>query len=177
MKYLYLLSGGLLVSAVHILIVWHHRYNRRYSLSEHAILTKKSHLVYFATHLVTEVLYLAFSYQFFIVEHQLYLPHYLNIVFAVLDFVQAVLPSRGKTEKIHFTAAYISWLCYLSSGIIAIIKLQVAQPYLTLAYLLLVPIVGMFVYMHINRSKLYPYQLMIVPLFVVYMLMIVIGTS
>ncbi len=176
MKYLYLLSGGILVSAVHIFIVWHHRYNRRYSLSEHAILTKKSHLLYFAAHLVTEILYLTFSYQFFVVEHQLYLPHYLNIAFAVLDFVQAVLPSRGRTEKIHFAAAYISWLCYLTSGIIAIIKLQVAQPFLALAYFLLVPIVGMFVYMHINRSKLYPYQLMIVPLFVVYMLMIVIGT-
>lgn len=176
MKYLYLLSGGLLVSAVHIFIVWHHRDNRRYSLSEHAILSKKSHWLYFATHLVTEILYLAFSYQFFVVEHQLYLPHYLNIIFVVLDFVQAALPSRGKTEKVHFATAYISWVCYLSSGIIALAKLQVSQPFLTLAFMLLVPIVGMFVYMHINRSKLYPYQLAIVPMFVIYMLLIAIGT-
>jgi 4-amino-4-deoxy-L-arabinose transferase-like glycosyltransferase len=177
MKYLYLLSSGLLVSVVHAFIIWHHRDNRRYSLSEHAILNKRSHVLYFATHLATEILYLAFSYQFFIVEHQLYLPHCVNIIFAVLDFVQAALPSRGKTEKIHFVAAYTSWLCYLSGGIIAIVKLQVAQPYLALASVLLVPIVGMFVYMHINRSKLYPYQLLIVPLFVVYMLMIVIGAA
>lgn len=176
MKYVYLLCGGFLVSIVHAFIVWHHRDNRKYSLSEHAIIDSKSHLLYFTTHVVTEILFLAFSYQFFIVEHSLYLPHYLNIAFAALDFVQAALPSRGKTEKIHFAAAYLSWLCYLLAGIIALFALPVAQPFSTFAWLLLLPIVGMFLYMHINRSKLYPYQLSIVPLFVVYMLCVVLGT-
>src|SRR5579872_5470739 len=99
MKYFYLLSGGLLVSTVHIFIVWHHKDNRKYSLSEHAIITSRTHLLYFVTHVLTEISFLLFSYQFFVVEHTLYLPYYLNIIFAVLDFVQASLPSRGTTER------------------------------------------------------------------------------
>lgn len=30
----------------------------------------------------------------------------------------------------------------------------------------MIPVVSMFLYMHINRSKLYPYQLMMIPLYV-----------
>lgn len=177
MKYFCLLGAGILVSFVHFYLVWHHRDNRRYSLSEHAILSRKSHQLYFISHVICEVLYVAFSYQFFIVQHDLALPHYLNTIFAVLDFVQALVPSRGKTEKLHFTAAYISWVSYLSAGLVAIHELSVLEPYKTIAIVLLVPILGMFIYMHINRSKLYPYQLLIVPMFVVYMLFITIGAS
>jgi hypothetical protein len=132
-------------------------------------------LLYFTTHVLTEISFLLFSYYFFVVEHKLYLPHYLNILFVILDFVQAALPSRGKSEKIHFMAAYISWISYLAAGVIALIKLDIEQPYSIFATLLLAPIVGMFLYMHVNRSKLYPYQLTIVPLFVVYMLLVVAG--
>jgi hypothetical protein len=176
-KYFYLLTAGLLVSSVHFFLVWPNRHNGKRSLSEHAIFTKKSRLVYFITHVITEILFLKFSYQFFINEHSLYIPHYLNIGFAVLDFVQAAVPSRNRTEKIHWVAAYFSWLSYLSSGVIALFLLDVSQPYAVLAGLLLIPILGMFTYMHVNRSKLYPYQLSIVPLFVIYVLLVVLGSN
>lgn len=177
MKYFYLLFAGGLVSFVHFYLVWHHRDNRRYSLSEHAILTTRSHILYFVSHVICEIFFLLFSYQFFVVEHDIPLAFSLNVSFVVFDFVQALLPSRGRTEKIHFASAYISWLCYLLAGIVAVITLNVAQPYLAVALILLVPILGMFIYMHINRSKLYPYQLAIVPMFVIYMLLLVMGTN
>lgn len=177
MKYIYLVVAGLLASSVHFYVVWKHRDDRRYSVSEHAMLTTKSHLIYFVAHVLCEIFFLLFSYQFFVREHQYWLPFYLNIAFAVLDFVQAALPSRGKAEKIHFGAAYISWCCYLLAGLLAIFKLPIAQPYLMLAILFIVPVLGMFIYMHVNRSKLYPYQLAMVPLFVVYMLFITLGAS
>ncbi len=172
-----LLSGGLLVSAVHFYLVWHHRENRKYSLSEHAIIDNDSYILYVVTHIITEALFIMFSYQFFVHEHQLYIPHYLNILFVILDFIQAVLPSRGHSEKIHFTAAYFSWISYLSAGVIALFKLHVARPFMAIAILLLIPILIMFIYMHINKTKLYPYQVAIVPLFVLYMLFLVLGSS
>ena len=177
MKYVYLVIAGLLASSVHFYVVWRHRDDRRYSVSEHAMLSTSSHLLYFAAHVLCEIFFLLFSYQFFVREHQLWLPFYLNVVFAVLDFVQAALPSRGRTEKIHFAAAYILWCCYLIAGLVAMFRLTIAQPYLTIAVLLIIPVLGMFIYMHINRSKLYPYQLAMVPLFVIYMLFITIGAS
>lgn len=177
MKYLYLLIAGTVASVTHFYLVWHHRDNRRYSISEHATLTKSSQLLYFFAHVIVDVFYLLFSYQFFVVEHTLPLVFGLNIAFAVLDFTMAALPSKGRTEKIHFAAAYISWCCYLLAGVIALFSLSVRQPYLLLSSILIVPVLGMFIYMHINRSKLYPYQLAMVPLFVIYMLLIAIGAS
>ncbi len=141
------------------------------------MLTRSSHALYFATHVMCEVFYTLFSYQLFIVSHHLPQLFYLNIAFAVLDFVQAALPSRGKTEKIHIAAAYTSWCCYLFAGIAALFALHVAGLYRIACLLLLVPILGMFFYMHVNRSKLYPYQLAIVPLFVMYMLLVSIGAG
>jgi len=117
------------VSVVHAFIVWLHRNEHKNTLSEHAVITRRTHVLYFLTHLYTEATYLAFSHQFFVVEHGLYLAHYLNIVFAALDFIQALLPSRGKTEKIHFAAAYTSWVCFLAAGVLALFSLQVHYPY------------------------------------------------
>jgi hypothetical protein len=179
-KYFYLLGAGVLVSSVHFYLVWHHRDNRRYSVSEHAILTNKSHLLYFVAHVICDVLFLLYSYQFFVVEQGFYLPHYLNINFAVFDFAQAVLPSRGKTEKAHIFSAYFSWLSYLAAGTIALFGLSVAQPYSILAMMLLLSVAVMFVLMHkrqASRSGLYRYQLITPPLLVVYMLLVTIGAN
>jgi hypothetical protein len=177
MKYLYLLLAGLLATTAHFYVVWRHSDDRQNSISEHAILSRHSHALYFVSHVLCEIFFLLFSYQFFVKEHGYWLPFYLNIAFAVLDFVQAALPSRGKTEKVHFAAAYVSWCCYLLAGLLAMFKLSVAQPYLFIALLLIIPVLGMFIYMHVRRTKLYPYQLAMVPLFVIYMLFIVIGAS
>jgi len=139
------------------------------------MLTKNSRLIYFFSHVICEVFFMLFSYRFFIKEHHLLIPFYLNIVFVIFDFIQAALPSRNKTEKIHFASAYISWFCYLLAGVICLFNLHLTEPYKTLAILVLIPVLGMFLYMHINRSRLYPYQLSIVPLFVVYMLFVTLG--
>ena len=175
MEITYLLIAGVPVSIVHAYLVWKHRDNRKYSISEHAIIDRHSHLLYIATHVVTVIFYLLYSYQFFLVKHNLLVPHILNCTFAALDLVQAIVPSRGKTEKTHIVAAYTSWLCYVIAGIMALASLTITEPYKTLAILTMVPVVGMFLYMHINRSKLYPYQLLMVPLFVLALLFITLG--
>lgn len=175
MEVTYLLIAGVPVSIVHAYLVWRHSDNRKYSVSEHAIIDRRSHLLYIATHVLTVIFYLLYSYQFFIVKHNMLLPHILNCIFAALDLVQAIVPSRNKTEKLHIAAAYTSWLCYVIAGVVALTSLVIAEPYKTLAIVTMIPVVGMFLYMHINRSKLYPYQLMMVPLYVLVLLFITLG--
>lgn len=177
MEYVYLLTAGVLVSSVHAYLVWRHRATPRRSISEYVILDKNSHLLYFVTHVICEIFVLLYAYQFFIVQQSFQAPFYLLLVFAVLDFVQATLPSRDKTEKIHLVAAYVSWVSYLLAGLVALIGMSIAQPYVFIAWALLAVVIGMFVYMHINRTKLYPYQLLMVPLYVVCLLMITIGVN
>ena len=175
MNILYLLIAGTVASLTHAYLVWHHRANRRYSISEHAILDKKSHSLYLAAHIICEVFVILYAYQFFFIDLHLMTPFYLLVVFAILDFVQALVPSRGKTERLHFAAAYVSWFSYILAGLIALIQVPMSAPYAKLAGLLFLPILGMFIYMHINRSKLYPYQLLMVPLYTIMMLVITIG--
>jgi hypothetical protein len=177
MKYAYLLIAGFGISLVHFFLVWRQKDTKLWSISEYATLDKKTHLLYFVSHVICEIFFLLFSYQFFVIEQATYLPFYLNIVFAVLDFAQAAIPSMGKTEKIHIAAAYVSWCCYLASGIAALLLLTIAQPYTLLALLFLVPTIGVFIYMHVDRSRLYPYQLLMVPLYVTSLLFITIGAS
>lgn len=177
MKYPFLILAGLIATLTHFYVVWRHRNDRRYSVSEHAMLSRRTHLIYFVAHVLCEVFFLAYAYLFLLVEHSLYIAFYLAIAFAVLDFVQAVLPSRGRTENIHFAAAYISWCCYLLVGLVALWSLYIIQPYKLIAILFLIPTLGMFIYMHINRSKLYPYQLAMVPLYVIFMLLLTIGAQ
>lgn len=176
MTVIYLLIAGILASSVHAYLVWHHRANRKYSISEHAILDKKSHILYFASHVVCDIFVLLYAYNFFLIEQNLQVPFYLLVIFSILDFVQAAIPSRGKTEKAHFIAAYISWFCYMLAGLVALIQVPMSAPYGKIAGLLFLPLLGMFVYMHINRSKLYPYQLLMVPLYTVFMLVITLGS-
>ena len=95
--------------------------------------------------------------------------------FAILDFAQAAIPSRGKTEPIHITAAYISWCCYLISGTLALFELDVAQPFAAISLLFLIPTLAMFIYVHVRRERLWFYQLLIVPGFVLYMMFVVLG--
>ena len=180
MVYLYLLTGGTLISFAHFYLVWRNRGNIQDTLSENAVTDSKAHLIYFVTHLVTDIFFLLYSYQFFIVDHNLALPFIINIVFVVLDLVQGILPSRGKTKKIHITSAYISWICFLLSGIIVLFTLSIVEPYRLFAIVLLILLVCMFLYMHkmnTSQGKVYPYQLIAVPLYVIYMLMITIGAS
>lgn len=177
MKYLFLLCAGAIASTVHAYLVWRHRDNRKYSISEHAILDRQSHLLYFVSHIVCEVLILLYAYQFFLVEQDFLAAFYLLVIFAVLDFIQAALPSKGRTEKIHFVSAYVSWVCYLLAGIVALFGLELNMLYTLAAAMLYVPILAMFAYMHVNRSKLYPYQLLMVPLYVVCMLFVTLGAE
>ena len=180
MIYIYLLTAGILVSSVHSYLVWRNRKNIKYTLSDNAVIDIKGYLIYLFTHVIIEILFLLYSYQFFIVEHNLVLPFIINIAFVVLDFVQAVLPSRGKTENIHILSAYVSWLCFLLSGTIALFALNISEPYKLFSVLLLIPIVCMFLYMHKlhnSHRNVYIYQLIVVPMYVIYLLMVTVGAK
>ena len=177
MSIVYLIIAGIFITAVHCYLVWRYRETKGYSISEYAVVTPRAHLIYVISHFTCDVLVLLFAYGFFIIEHNIPVLFGLFFVFAILDTAQALIPSRGKTEKIHFAAAYISWSCYLLAGIIALFLLTIATPYLWAAVICFVPVISMFVYMHINRARLYPYQLVMVPLYVLAMTFIAIGVG
>lgn len=131
--------------------------------------------MYFIVHILCEVFALLYAYTFLALGHNLTFATYFFVLFAVFDFIQAVLPSKGKTESIHFAAAYISWFAYQIAGVIMLFGLGLSRGYQVMAATALAPVIAMFFYMHINRSKLYPYQLLMVPLFVLSVVLMTLG--
>jgi len=108
MIYAPLVVAGLLISAVHAYLVWKNFDGVRYSISEHAIANKRSYLLYIGSHVVADVLFVVYAYNFFYESQGQYTLYVLTLVFIALDFLQAVLPSRGRVETVHFVSAYMS---------------------------------------------------------------------
>lgn len=177
MTLLLLILAGSLISFTHFYIVYSNKENRKYSISEKAIASPQIHRLYMTAHITCNVLFAIYSYRFFILEQDLIVPFLLNMNFVLFNTLQAILPSAGKTEKMHYITAYVSWVSYLLSGALALFLLPLSISYFLLGLALLIPTLGLFIYIHFNRTKLYPYQLAIVPLFVVYMVVITIGAS
>lgn len=176
MVYVLLILSGAVVSVVHAYLVWKNKDGVRYSISEHAIANKKSYLAFIAAHILTDLLFLAFAYLFFYEIHGQGLLFGLSAVFITLDAIQSVLPSRGRTEDIHFAVAYTSWFLYQLTGVLAWLWLDIVEPYRIAAALVLLLVISMFAYMHIRREKLWPLQLLMVPLYFVYLLIVVAGS-
>lgn len=177
MNMLILLVAGIGISLVHFYLVWRNHHVGRYSISEYAIVDQKSQRIYLWAHLVCDVLFMFFAYRFFWVSQQLKLPFVLLVLSAILDGAQALLPSRGRTEKVHFVVAYVSWFSFLCAGLSALFLITVQQPYSFIAWTSLLVAVGLFAYMHYSRHKLYPYQLAAVPFFVIALAFVVLGSS
>lgn len=172
-----LLTAGLIISLAHFYIVFSQGEHKKFSISENAIATNKNRLIYAVAHFTCDTLFLFYSYRFYLKEQDLLIPFLLNMNFIVLDSLQVILPSEGKTAKPHYVTAYISWISYLLSGVIALFLLPLSSGYKIILLIFLIPALAMFLYLHINSKKLYPFQLAIVPLFVLYLITITIGAS
>lgn len=175
--YALLLLSGFVVSLTHVFLVWKNRGGARYSISEHAIADRNSYLIYLSAHIVTDILFLFYAYEFFYIAQDQGWLFGLTIVFIALDALQAVLPSRGRTESLHFVSAYTSWFLYQLVGVLSLLLLDIAQPYMMTASIVLLIVLTMFGYMHVRREKLWPLQLLMVPLYFVFLILVVIGST
>lgn len=177
MVYISLLGAGVLISVVHAYLVWKNYDGTRYSISEHAISDRRSYFLYLGSHIVADILFVLYAYTFFYESQSQTILFLLTLTFIALDFVQALLPSRDKSEPIHFISAYMSWAIYQLVGVLSLFILTIAQPYLYLSVAFLVPVLVMFTYMHFKRDKLWPFQLLMVPMYILSLLFITLGSS
>ena len=133
--------------------------------------------LYLGSHIVADILFVIYAYTFFYESQSQSILFLLTLIFIALDCIQAVLPSRGKSEAVHFISAYVSWFIYQLVGILSLFILTIAQPYLYLAIAFLIPVLLMFIYMHFKRNKLWPYQLLMVPFYILSLFFITLGAA
>ncbi len=161
----YMLLSALIVNGAHGYLVYSQRNERKRSISSHAANSRGAYLLYLAAHLLGGIFFLLFAHELFLDGfHQMWL-YYLSWITVVFESVQAFIPSRGRTEKVHILTAYCMWLFYLLVGTLAVIliPLSVNRRMILLPFLLTPMALGIYAYF--NRKKMYWLQMLIIGIY------------
>lgn len=176
MTIFYLIMSAFCVNGGHGYLLWSQRHERKWSLSVHAIKSRRSHAFYIAAHTLGGLFFVLFAKGFFIDTHNAAGLFYLSMATYLFEIIQALLPSRGKWEKPHTIAALMMWLCFVTAGLLSILLLDINALCRVIAAAFYVPLIVMLVRSYFDRSKLYFYQMNMVLLFYGAMFALVIGS-
>ncbi len=159
---IYMLLSALIVNGAHAYILWSQRKNRKSSLSANAAANNLTYIIYLVAHLVGGALFLAFTHQMFTQTYQSRVLFDLSFVGVIFEYVQALAPARGKTDKFHSLTSYIMWFIYLVVGISAAVILPFSPNLKLITTPLLITPVVLGLYAHYDRSKMYWLQMIII---------------
>lgn len=162
-----LLLSALFINGVHGWLLYSHRNNRKWSISEHAVLDKKSYFLYVLGHLLGGAFWLVFAKIYFVDTVHLDWLFALSIWVVGFEYLQALLPAKGKTNKLHTIAALIMWGSFISAGLlcIALLPVVIFQKYLASA--LYACLLSVLIYASSHRQQIYKCQMIMVLLFYV----------
>ena len=172
----YLFLSCICVNGMHGYLLWSQRSERKWSISVHAIKSRKDYALYIAGHTLGGLFYVLFAKEFFVNTHNIQGLFYLSLVTYFFEILQALLPSKGKYEMPHSIAALIMWLTFVAAGLISIFTLDITTIARILAIIFYIPLLVMLVRAIFNRNKLYFYQMSMVLLFFAAMFSMVMGS-
>ncbi len=160
-----LLLSAFFINGVHGWLLYYHRGNRKWSISEHAALDKKSYFLYVLGHLLGGAFWLVFAKVYFVDTVHLDWLFALSIWVVGFEYLQALLPAKGKTNKLHTIAALIMWGSFITAGLLCIAFLPAGIYQKYLASVLYACLFSVLIYASSHRQKIYKYQMTMVILF------------
>jgi hypothetical protein len=160
-----LLLSVLFINGVHGWLLYYHRGNRKWSISEHAVLDKKSYFFYVLGHLLGGAFWLVFAKIYFVDTVHLDWLFALSIWVVGFEYLQALLPAKGKINKLHTIAALIMWGSFIAAGLLCIAFLPAGIYQKYLASVLYACLFSVLIYASSHRQKIYKYQMTMVILF------------
>lgn len=153
----YIALACLFVQGAHSYLLFSQKYDRKWSISDHAALSDRTHLFYFAGHFLGGLSWLAASYLVFYPSHLAIF--WISAITVLLEWLQAALPSkRGRIRSWHSIFAYAMWIGCMITLLLGSLTLALPTWQKVLALLCFVPILGMFVYMHLRREEIWHMQ-------------------
>ncbi len=156
----FLLLSFAIIQSLHVYLLITQRHNRQWSISVHAAKNRQTHLIYFVGHVLGEVCILIFAKLFYLDMNNLpFLFGFVGFV-VTMDFIQALLPVKGKTDTAHSLAAYVMWVGFISTGVLGVLLIDAMVLQKVTAAAFLIATLAMFAYVHANHSKLYFYQIL-----------------
>lgn len=163
MPYLfYLLLSIICVNGMHGYLLQSQKNERKWSISVHAVKDRQAFNVYILGHVLGGFFFLLFAHAFFVKIHGFYWLFAVSCAMVGFEYLQALLPAKGKTNLPHSLTAYAMWVLFITVGVSSALVLPLAMLKKVVALLLIVIVLAMFVYVHFNRTKLYYYQMLMV---------------
>ena len=154
----YLLLSALFVNGVHGYLLWSQRHERKWSISVHAARDRQTYLLYLFCHIFGGLFFLLFAIHLFLVLHNIKWLFALALLGIIFEYIQAVLPGKGATEKAHAIMAYGMFCTYL----IVVLLSEIVLPMNTLFKIITAPFrLAVFVAGYIaykNRNKIHGYD-------------------
>jgi hypothetical protein len=161
---LYLILAFVCINGLHGYLLVSQKSNRKWSISEHGAHSRQTLLLYIVGHLLGGAFFLLFAHNYFYGHHDNHWLFFTACIAVAFEYTQAFLPAKGKTNLPHFTAAYIMWLLSMGLGTVCVFVLDVNHTRKLVAGAVAAINIGILVYSHIDRDKLYRYQMIMVTL-------------
>ena len=96
----------LLANLTHLYVLTRHRQSKRPTISERAAQSRWSFVLYIIGHGLAGLAFIGFAYQLFWLQQQSTILFTLACGGVVLEWLQAIIPARGKSEPLHRALAY-----------------------------------------------------------------------
>lgn len=86
---------------IHVYVLIRHRDSKQPTISERAVQSQSSLALYVAGHILAGLAFAGFAYQFFWLQHSSPILFLLALGGVLLEWIQALIPAKGKYEPIH----------------------------------------------------------------------------
>lgn len=160
-----LLLSAISTNGVHGYLLLSQKEKRRFTISEHAVLHKKSFILYVLGHILGGAFFLIFARQYYVNTVDLEWLFSLSVFTVSLEYAQALIPARGRTNTLHTVLALAMWLSIIILGILSIIFVPAMAFRKILASLVFVGIFSALIIASSDRKRIYKYQMIMVTLF------------
>ncbi len=121
-----LLISFVVINVGHVLLLYRQHGKANCTLSERAVASPANLIIYILTHLVGGAAFLAFSYRLFWLEYHNALMLALASAGVMTQWLQAVLPAKGKFSAVHTALAFAMSGFIISMGIVGTFGLNIS---------------------------------------------------
>lgn len=157
-----LLLSIFIINGVHGFLLASQKSKRKFSISEHAVLNTKAYLLYVIGHILGGGFFLIFAYLYYMNILNIQWLFWLSVVTVMLEYVQALLPARGKTNHLHTVIALSMWASFLCLGLLTIIFVPTSVIQCIAASILYLFILISLIKAYRDRQRIYRYQMIMV---------------
>jgi len=159
------LISALIVNGMHGYLLWSQRDERKWSISVHASKDRRTYTIYLIGHFLAGLFFAIFAYRFFVTTHDVKWLFWLSLFGLVFEYVQALLPARGKTNNAHAVTAYAMFVSYAVVALIAMITLDLSifVRLVAIPFLIMIPVFGIIAVRY--QEKMYFAQMVAIASF------------